>query len=273
MSDNGEGATMAGTAVRRVLRLRAGKAEWQQDHVAAEVPVALSAGGRTRAVMLGTPRDLQDFALGFCLSEAIAESPDQLRDVHVREHLEGIELELDLMPEALARFEARTQALEGRSGCGLCGASSLAQVLRLPAPVHGDVRIRADVLPRALAAIARAQPLNAACGAMHAAAWCDRDGAVFRVREDVGRHNALDKLIGALHRQAAWPARGFLLLTSRASYEMVMKAATAGIAVLVAISAPTALAVALAEQSGVTLVGFARGEDCVIYSHAGRIEL
>lgn len=271
MRDSKQTGMTSATVARRVLRVRGGEAQWRNDGLAAEVPVALSVGDRVRTVMLATPVDLEDFALGFCLSEAIVDSPIQFHGVQVHEHLEGIELALDLAHEAQSRFEERTQSLEGRSGCGLCGAANLEQVVRVPMPVRDDTHIRSDALPVALDALKHAQPVNTVCGAMHAAAWCDTEGSLLCVREDVGRHNALDKLIGAVHRSDTGFAAGFLLLTSRASYEMVMKAATVGIGIVVAISAPTALAVVLAEQSGVTLIGFARADTCVIYSHPERI--
>ncbi len=270
---NGHDETVLGGGVvrRRTLRVRGGRRTEHDDALAAEVPVAMAVAGRTRAVMLATPCDLEDFALGFCLSEGIASAARDVRAVSVREHFEGIELDLDLSAPAAARFARRVQSLEGRSGCGLCGAASLEQVVRVPPPVESEARLETVAIAAALDGLQSRQPINAACGATHAAAWCALDGSVSCVREDVGRHNALDKLIGALHRDAADLSAGFLLLTSRASYEMVMKAATVGIGIVAAISAPTALAVVLAEQAGVTLVGFARGEGCVIYSHPQRL--
>ncbi len=256
---------------RNLLRVRGDAAQWEDDRLAVEVPVALDVDGETFAVMLVTPCDLQDFALGFCLSEGIVDDATQLRGVQVREQVEGITLDLDLAPEAARRMSDRRRTLEGRSGCGLCGAASLEQVVRVPARVQGEPRLDRLALRTALEALPRLQPINAACGATHAAAWCDERGGIVVVREDVGRHNALDKLIGALHATGFDAGHGFVLLSSRASYEMVMKAAQVGIAIVAAISAPTALAVALAEQAGVTLVGFARGNDCAIYSHPRRI--
>lgn len=273
MNGHDETALGGGAVRRKVLRLRGGCLSSREDALAAEVPVALAVAGRVRAVMLATPCDLEDFALGFCLSEGIAAAPGDLRQVAVNRHLEGIELELDLCADATARFAARAQALEGRSGCGLCGAASLEQVVRVPPAVDADLRLAPAAIATALEGLQSRQPINAACGATHAAAWCDTDGRLLCVREDVGRHNALDKLIGAWTRQKQSFAQGFVLLSSRASYEMVMKAAQVGMPLVVAISAPTALAVVLAEQAGVTLVGFAREEDCVVYSHPARIAL
>ncbi|HET8942102.1 MAG TPA: formate dehydrogenase accessory sulfurtransferase FdhD [Rudaea sp.] len=258
-------------ASRKLLRVRGDVAHWEDDRLAVEVPVALNVAGEAFAVMLVTPCDLRDYALGFCLSEGIVDDSAQLRGVQVRERVEGIELELDLAPDAAQRLRGRLRTLEGRSGCGLCGAASMEQVVRVPVSVQSQPRLDRHALRVALEALPGLQPINAACGATHAAAWCDERGDIVVVREDIGRHNALDKLIGALHAAAFDPGDGFVLLSSRASYEMVMKAAQVGMAIVVAISAPTSLAVMLAEQANVTLVGFARGDDCTIYSHPQRI--
>lgn len=260
-----------GIASRPVMRVSGDSVSWEDDHLAAEVPVALNVAGETVVVMLATPCNLQEFALGFCLSEGIVEQVSQLHAVRVHERLEGIELDLDLVPDAAQRLIKRSRAMEGRSGCGWCGAASLEHVVSVLEPVSAQVRLERTALRAALDALPALQPLNATCGAVHAAAWCDERGNVLVVREDVGRHNALDKLIGALHAKTFEPDHGFVLLSSRASFEMVTKAARVGIAVVAAISAPTALAVALAEQADVTLIGFARGEDCVVYAHARRV--
>lgn len=260
-----------GVASRCVLRVRGDTVCWENDQLAVEVPVALKVAGETALVMLATPCDMQDYALGFCLSEGIIADTAQLRAVRVHERLEGIELDLDLAPDAARKLIERSRAMEGRSGCGWCGAASLEQVVSVLQPVRAQVHLERTALRVAFDALPTLQPLNAACGAVHAAAWCDERGRVLALREDVGRHNALDKLIGGLHAKAFEPDHGFVLLSSRASFEMVTKAARVGIAVVAAISAPTALAVALAEQADVTLIGFARSEDYVVYSHARRV--
>jgi FdhD protein len=161
--------------------------------------------------------------------------------------------------------------MPGRSGCGICGSRTLEEVVRHPATVGEGIRIDSATLERALASLRDSQPINAMTGSVHAAAWASEDGTIVKVREDVGRHNALDKLIGAMLREGIDPQRGFAVITSRASYEMVTKAATAGISLLAAISAPTALAVHLARDCGVTLVGFARPGRHVIYTHPQRM--
>lgn len=260
-----------GSVHRPVLRVRDGTSSVDVDAVASEVPLALSYNGESFAVMMATPLDLEDFALGFSLSEAIICSADELSGIDVHAHLEGFAIDMRI-PQARAEMLAsRARNVTGNSGCGLCGTRELEQVLRHPAPVAHGQALRATALQRGLAALGAAQPLNQATGATHAAAWADMDGKLVLLREDVGRHNALDKLIGAMALTRVEVADGFLILTSRASYEMVQKAATFGIGLIAAISAPTALAIHFAEACEVTLIGFARGTSHVIYTHAHRV--
>lgn len=263
--------TQTGCVRRRVTRYQNGTVEHDDDWIASEVPVALSYNGEAHVVMLATPMDLEDFALGFSLSEAIIATPDELEAITMHERLEGIEIDLrvpDLRAEAVAM---RQRNLSGHSSCGLCGTQRLEDVLRVPAKVASGIRIGSDALHRALQSLVAAQPLNRLTGATHAAAWADVHGALQCAREDVGRHNALDKLIGAITRTQVDVGQGFLLLTSRASYEMVQKTASAGIGVIAAVSAPTALAVQLADTCGVTLIGFARDARHVVYTQSHRI--
>jgi FdhD protein len=239
--------------------------------LAQEVPIAFEYNGISHAVMLATPADLEDFALGFTVSESIA-VPAQWRGVDVRESAAGVTLAIDIAPEAFVHLKARRRTLAGRTGCGICGAESLGQVLRpLPDLSAVALRVSAAALTRAHAQLAAVQPLQRATGAAHVAVWCDCDGAVVAAREDVGRHNALDKLIGALVRARIDPRAGFALVTSRASVEMVQKSATVGIAVLAAVSAPTALAVRSAASCGQTLIGFARGAAFNVYTRSDRV--
>jgi FdhD protein len=276
-----------GSAARDVARLRASAAVVQvADRIAEEVPVALRYNGRAFAVMMATPCDLEDFALGFSLTEGLVDAPAQLTGVEVTQRLEGIELAMSVSADApVARLgDADAQRLlPGRSGCGLCGTRELEDAVRAPPAVRNDgaPRFTLRALERAFAALPAHQPMNAATGAVHAAAWADADGNIALAREDIGRHNALDKLVGARVRAALAgsghagsgiaPADGMLLLTSRASYEMVAKAARAGIGFIAAISAPTALAVDLARGAGVCLVGFARPGGCNVYAHPERL--
>ena len=269
--DPEQGAT--GYATRPVDRWRQGAAAREDDFLAEEVPVAMVYNGATFAVMMATPHDLDDFALGFSLSEGLIHDASQLLQVDIHPLLEGIELALRVTGNAPgARIgKERERLLPGRSGCGICGTRELENAIRHGHPVGAGRAVTRDALERALRELQGRQPINAATGAVHAAAWADRDGHVQWVREDVGRHNALDKLIGALRRAGVDPADGMALVTSRASYEMVTKATSAGITVLAAISAPTALAVELARSAGITLVGFARPGSHNVYTHPERL--
>ncbi|GAA3919699.1 formate dehydrogenase accessory sulfurtransferase FdhD [Luteimonas lutimaris] len=263
--------SLPGAVEKHVLRRDGDRLAEASDMVAAEVPVAFAVNGAPFAVMMATPGDLEDFALGFALGEGIIEDAGELAVESVAESLEGIAVALAVPPSRAAAVEARRRSLEGRSGCGLCGMAAIEAVLRPPRPVGPGRRIAAAALDHALRELQRRQPLNAMTGATHAAGWANPDGAIALVREDVGRHNALDKLVGAMARAGIDPCDGFAVTTSRASYEMVTKAAQAGITLLAAISAPTALAIAFAQGSGLTLVGFARGHGHVVYAHPHRL--
>lgn len=266
-----ESAPPAGAVRRPVQRWRGGSMQPLDDHVAEEVPVAFVYNDVPFAVMMATPADLEDFARGFALSEGIVASPGDVAIEGIQHFIEGIEIRLripDTRAEALA---LRRRSMSGRSGCGVCGSELLEAALRYPAPVEADVRVSPESLSRALRALRDAQSIAALTGATHAAGWAALDGTLQLVREDVGRHNALDKLIGALHTRGFDPADGFLVVTSRASYEMAMKAASVGIALMAAISAPTALAISLAERAHLTLIGFARDDGHAVYTHAQRL--
>ncbi|KPN05030.1 formate dehydrogenase accessory sulfurtransferase FdhD [Xanthomonas arboricola] len=263
----------AGSVARTVVRYRGGRNATVQDMVAAEMPVAFHYNGVPFAVMMATPEDLEDFAFGFSLSEGIVDQPQDLRVVAVETFLEGASLQIEIPPERAAALDRRRRNLDGRSGCGVCGNESIEAVLRVPPLLQSALQIDAQALARALEALHAQQPIAAQTGAVHAAGWADVHGVVRYVREDVGRHNALDKLIGALARERVDASQGFAVVTSRASYEMAMKAAQARIPLLAAISAPTALAISLADSAGLTLIGFARDHDCVVYSHPQRLNL
>lgn len=244
-----------------------------ESAVAEEVPVGLVYNGRPHAVMLATPADLEDFAVGFTLAEGIVAAAAEIEgEPQVVRVSEGIELQV-VIPEAAAeRLDRRTRRLVGRTGCGLCGVEQIAQAVRLPdAPVPQGAPVDPAALWRAAAELEEQQPVNRATRAVHAAAFATRDGHLVLVREDVGRHNALDKLIGALARAGTPAAEGFVVVTSRASVEMVQKAATAGVPLLAAVSRPTALAVRVADVTGVTLVGLLRGSSANVYTHSRRV--
>ncbi|MCD9032338.1 formate dehydrogenase accessory sulfurtransferase FdhD [Luteimonas sp. Y-2-2-4F] len=261
----------AGSVLRPVERWRAGDGRRLDDHVAEEVPVAFVYNDAPFAVMMATPADLADFALGFALSEGIVERAQDVRIEGVEQLLEGIEIRVRIPAARAEALERRRRSLSGRSGCGVCGSELLEAALRQPPPVTADVRVEVAALRRALRELRAAQAINALTGATHAAGWAALDGSLRLVREDVGRHNALDKLIGAMQAAGLDAADGFLVVTSRASYEMAMKAASAGIALMAAISAPTALAISLAERANLTLIGFARDDGHAVYTHAQRL--
>jgi FdhD protein len=258
---------------RPVLRVRDGETAAVDDMLVDEVPVALVYNGISHAVMMATPADLEEFALGFSLSEGIIEGPAQCYGIDVERSAAGLAVHMDIASGAFMALKERRRSLAGRTGCGLCGVDSLDQVSRsLPrlAPATG---FHAAGVRRALAGVKAGQRLTHLTGAAHAAAWCGMAGDIRIVREDVGRHNALDKVIGALARAGSRPADGFLLITSRVSYEMAQKAAMAGVSALVGMSAPTLAAVDLADSVGMTLLAFARGRDFVCYTHADRLGL
>lgn len=242
------------------------------DGIAEETAVALVYNGQPHAVMMATPLDLEDFALGFSLSEGIIGDAAELLDVQVVALEQGMQLSLRIPPQRHEALMLRPRGIEGRSGCGVCGTRHIADVLRAPRHAAAGFVVDPVALRRALGELREQQPLNAATGAVHAAAWATPDGAIRLLREDVGRHNALDKLIGALAREKVQAARGFAVLTSRASYEMVLKSASAGIPLVVAISAPTSLAIDLADEAGITLVGFARDDRCTVYTRPARVK-
>lgn len=261
----------AGFVRRPIRRFRGGKIAELTDAIAEEVPIALVYNDRPHVVMMATPRDLGDFALGFSLSEAIVGDAHEIASIETQTLLEGIEVRLRIPDARAEALESRHRNLTGRTSCGLCGAQALEDAVRQPPHVGTGPSIDAGVLHRALAQMHDRQPLNVATGATHAAAWANLNGDIVLLREDVGRHNALDKVIGAMAKAGERPYEGFLLVTSRASYEMVQKSATVGITLLAAISAPTALAIHLAEETGMTLIGFARPEGHVVYANPERI--
>lgn len=259
-----------------VSRVSASGIALQQDVIAEEVPVALVYNGISHAVMLASPQDLADFALGFSLSEGILDSASDLYSIEVVTQSNGIALQMEVAAACFMRLKEKRRSLVGRTGCGLCGAESLATALRLPtkkmtilaseANEVATIKISSAAIHQALKNIRQSQPMQTLTGATHACAWANEAGEIVLTREDVGRHNALDKLVGAMAKQPDKSA-GFIVTTSRASYEMVQKAVSAGTQMLVAISAPTGLAIRLAEQYGLTLVGFARDNGFVIYAH------
>lgn len=249
---------------------QAGEASWvdatHDDTLAEEVPIAFSYNGQTHAVMMATPTDLEDFALGFSLTEGILQHPKELYDLTITDHGEaGIELDLHIHGARQAALKQTQRTLAGPTGCGLCGKASLEQVTRDLPQVTPRPQPNANAIQTALNQLKQYQPLQQMTGAIHAAAWCDENGAIQLVREDVGRHNALDKLIGGLHSQDINTDTGFLLLSSRASFELIAKAVQCDLGALVTVSGASSMAVQQAKQYGVRLTGFARDGRQVAY--------
>ena len=256
-----------------VLVRRGGGTATSEDWLADEVPVAMVFNGLTHGVMLATQADLEDYALGFALGEGLVAYAGEWRGAEAVAVPGGIELRSEVSAACEHRLRERRRVLTGQTGCGLCGSESLQQVLALarglqPVPTR---TVSAHALAIGMQALAAAQPLQQRSGATHAAAWCGADGRLRCVREDVGRHNAMDKLVGALARGGFTGAEGFALVTSRASWELVLKAVRAGMPALAAVSAPTAPAVALAAESNLLLAGFVREADAVVYTFAERL--
>jgi FdhD protein len=254
-----------------IVRVGAGGRDPQTDELAEETAIALEFNGISYATMLATPADLEDFAIGFSLTEGLVQDRREIRGVDVLPGCDGVVVQVEIATEREVAMKSRRRAMAGRTGCGLCGVESLDQVIRPVGRVPVGAPVSLARLARAMTAMRRRQTLHELTGATHAAGFMATDGSLGDVREDVGRHNALDKLIGALARARIDPTGGAAIVSSRASYEMVQKTASAGLAVLAAVSAPTALAVRLAEEAGVVLVGFMRGDQCVIYTHADQL--
>jgi FdhD protein len=261
----------ATTQTRPALQWRRGGASDQaiERPLADEAPIGILYDGRPHAVLMATPADVEDLAVGFTLSERIALA-GQIDGVAVEVVAEGVQVDVRLTAEGRkGRARARVRTMEGRSSCGLCGVQRLAAAVRPLEPLAATAPVTRAALEAALDALDEAQTLGRLTRACHAAALADADGKLILIREDVGRHNALDKLIGAAARQGLEGA--ICLVTSRCSYEMVEKAAIAGFPILVAISAPTALAIRKAQEANLTLVALARADGCAVFTGGERI--
>jgi len=236
-----------------------------------ETAIALTYNGGTYAVMMGTPQNLADFAIGFSLSEGIVQSSDDIRSLEIIDLDDGIELRMWLAQANADRLNERRRHIAGPTGCGICGIDSIAEAVRPAAIVAEGRSFSSCEVMAAMQSIPPLQPINIETRAIHAAAlWMPGRGIV-ALREDVGRHNALDKLAGALAQDKIFAGEGMVLLTSRVSVEMVQKTAAMGAPVMVAVSAPTALAVRMAEAAGITLAAIARADGFEIFTHPGRI--
>lgn len=240
--------------------------------VAEEIPVALVYNGEPFVVVMASPANLEDLAIGFSVTEGIVPAAREISGIELVRHSRGIEIQMQIGDAAAARIAERRRGISARTGCGVCGIESIDEVLRAPRAVP-DGTLDAAALWKAARELETRQPVNAETRAVHAAALADASGRLLIVREDVGRHNALDKVIGAMLAGSDTVAGSFVVVTSRASYELVQKTAAAGIQLLAAVSRPTSLAIKLAEQANITLVGLLRGRSANVYSHPARLGL
>ena len=261
-------------ATTQISRLahRAGGTAAANRMVPEETPVAFSFAGTTHAVMMASPADLADFALGFSLTEGIVESSDEIEAIEIEELGAGIDIQIRLKDKANTRFQARRRRLAGPVGCGLCGIESIEEAIRsVDAVGSSKLTLEAEDIVRSVKLLSKVQPLHTETGAVHAAGFYVQGKGIVMAREDVGRHNALDKLAGALARAGIDGPTGAVVVTSRVSVEMVQKTAAIGSAFIMAVSAPTALAIRTAEEAGMTLVALVRGEEFDIFTHPDRV--
>ena len=263
-------------SARPLLRVDEASADHGSAPVAEEVPVALIYNGEPFVVVMASPSDFEDLGIGFSVTEGIVTVASDARVVDVVRHSRGVELQMTIPDDAASRIAERRRGISARTGCGVCGIESIDEVLRAPRKVGTTARFETEALWIAAAELETRQPVNSETRAVHAAALADGEGRLVIVREDVGRHNALDKVIGAMLRtqdpRSAQEDK-FLVVTSRASYELVQKTAAVGIPLLAAVSRPTSLAIQLAEQANITLVGLLRGRSANVYSHPARLGL
>ena len=237
-----------------------------EDQVACETPIAFVYNGISHFVMMATPSDIEDFVYGISFTEGIIERKSEIYDIQVQHVETGVEVNIDISSRAFSHLKGSRRLLAGVSGCGICGKESLEQFRLSSSRVESQVKIKNIAIQTAIQSISEYQELNNMTGAVHGAAWCDLEGNILSIREDVGRHNALDKLIGHIIKQKVGKL-GFITVTSRASFEMVNKVAISKVPLLVAVSAPTSMAVDTAKMCGVSLIGFARPNRHVIYNN------
>ena len=259
------------TQATRLARRAAGTAAGNRM-VPEETPVAFSFAGTTHAVMMASPADFEDFALGFSLTEGIIDSPEEIEAIEVEDHGAGIDIQIRLKDQANQKFQARRRRLAGPVGCGLCGIESIEEAMRSVDSVErAAITLSAADIVQSVKLLSKVQPLHAETGAVHAAGFYVPGKGIVQAREDVGRHNALDKLAGALTRKGIDGSGGAVVVTSRVSVEMVQKTAAIGASFIIAVSAPTALAIRTAEEAGMTLVALVRGEDFDVFTHPERV--
>jgi FdhD protein len=265
--------TVLPVGVHAWTRLDGAEAFPAEGAIVEEVPVAFVYGARTHVVMMTTPADLEDLAVGFSVTEGIVANAAEISAVAIERHAAGIELRIGVPASVAESLATRARAIPARTGCGLCGVEAIADAVRAPRVVTSTLVVDPSAVYAAVRALGARQELNRDAHALHAAAFARANGEIVVVREDVGRHNALDKVIGALLRAGEDPAQGMLVVTSRASVEMVQKAAAAGVPVLAAVSRPTALAIRMAEASQMALLGLVRGETANLYAGAQRVRV
>ncbi len=253
------------------IRLSGAETSTNAVIVAEEVPIALVYNMRPHAVVMGTPCDIEDLAVGFSITEGVVRTAAGIERIDIARAAHGIELQVQIGADDAAALETRGRALVSRTGCGLCGIETINDMMRLPGKLPHTLDIARDALWRAAAELPKRQTLNSETNTIHAAAWANVFGELEVVREDVGRHNALDKVLGALARSGTTASDGFIVVTSRASYEMVQKAASCRVELLAAVSRPTGLAIRVAAETGVTLVGLLRGTSANQYTGPNRI--
>jgi FdhD protein len=254
------------------LAHRAGSTAAASRMVPEETPVAFSFAGTTHAVMMASPADFEDFALGFSLTEGIIADPKEIEAIEVEDHGAGIDIQIRLKDKANTRFQARRRRLAGPVGCGLCGIESIEEAMRSVDAVGASrLTLQSEDVTSAVRLLSKVQPLHAETGAVHAAGFYVPGKGIVMAREDVGRHNALDKLAGALAKAGIDGATGAVVVTSRVSVEMVQKTAAIGASIIMAVSAPTALAIRTADAAGMTLVAVVRGDDFDIFTHPERV--
>jgi FdhD protein len=259
------------TQTSRLARRAAGTAAANRM-VPEETPVAFSFAGTTHAVMMASPADFEDFALGFSLTEGIISSVDEIEAIEVEDQGAGIDIQIRLKDKANTRFQARRRRLAGPVGCGLCGIESIEEAMRSVDQVGASpLTLSENDIVQSVKLLSKVQPMHAETGAVHAAGFYVPGKGIIKAREDVGRHNALDKLAGALAHKAIDGSSGAVIVTSRVSVEMVQKTAAIGARFIIAVSAPTALAIRTADEAGMTLVALVRGDDFDIFTHPDRV--
>lgn len=256
---------------RSIVRLSDAGVEPASVVVAEEVPVALVYNGRPHVVVMSTPADLEDLAIGFSITEGVVANASAVGRVDVVRASHGVEVQIEIAAADADRLQDRARMLAARTGCGLCGVETIGDALRVPGRVQSALHVSAEALWRAGGELTRRQSLNHVTSTVHAAGWGTSDGVLHVVREDIGRHNALDKVLGALARAGTQTCDGLVVVTSRASYEMVQKAAAIGVELIAAVSRPTGLAIQYAELAGMTLVGLLRGRSANVYTGMHRI--